>query len=281
MARHCCSRLVWIGSITLTASLGNILFLLRTTYNSIDVAPLGSAPPVALHTGVNTSQQDRTRTTRKYDLIPSIIEDTTIIRPTTLSRYLVYFSHSGFANQIVGLRNAAILAYSTNRTLVLQPLLPHTPKDTPKIFKNYKSQAAGPRCKPYKHDAKFIEIVKRGAADAAGDGQLFPSFSELVDFDEIEKRSGIHFVDLPDFMNEKNHSTKFWHEGNRRKVEYDGECTLNYTRTYPDMVKVFEDNFSTDPTIAVIGSAFIINNKPENLGFSDEQLFFGFPPSKK
>jgi hypothetical protein len=102
-----------------------------------------------------------------------------------------------------------------------------------------------------------------------------------VDFNEIEKQSGIHFVDLPDFMNEKNHSTQFWHEGNRRKVDYDGQYTLNYTRTYPDMVKVFEDNFATDPTIAVIGSAFIIGNKPENLGFSDEQLFLGFPPSKK
>uniref|UniRef100_A0A7S2UE97 Peptide-O-fucosyltransferase 1 n=1 Tax=Attheya septentrionalis TaxID=420275 RepID=A0A7S2UE97_9STRA len=282
MALHRCSRSVWLGSIVLTASLGNILFSFRTTYNSnsIDVGPPppGSAQTVALNTGVNTSQRDRTMATQKYDLIPSI-EDTTT-RQTTHSRYLVYFSHSGFSNQLLGLQRAAILAYSTNRTLVLPPLLPHK-GDKPKIFKSYKARAAGPGCIPYKHHAKFIGNAKRDA-DAAGDGQLFPSFSELMDFDEIEKRSGIHFVDLPDFMNEKNHSTKFWHEGNRRKIDFDGRCTLNYTRTYPDMVKVFEDNFSTDPTIAVIGSAFIIRNrKPENLGFSDKQLFLGFPPSKK
>lgn len=39
--------------------------------------------------------------------------------------FLVFSSHSGFSNQLLGLSRAAILAYVSNRTLVIPPILGH------------------------------------------------------------------------------------------------------------------------------------------------------------
>ena len=40
-------------------------------------------------------------------------------------QYLYYFTHSGWSNQLTALYHAAQLAYSTNRTLIVPPILSH------------------------------------------------------------------------------------------------------------------------------------------------------------
>jgi len=41
------------------------------------------------------------------------------------NRYLLFYSHSGFSNQLIGMERVAYLALATNRTLVLPPVVPH------------------------------------------------------------------------------------------------------------------------------------------------------------
>ncbi|CAG8851442.1 18984_t:CDS:1, partial [Racocetra persica] len=38
-------------------------------------------------------------------------------------KFLTFLPHSGFSNQFISLRNAIMLAYITNRTLIMPPII--------------------------------------------------------------------------------------------------------------------------------------------------------------
>ena len=88
-------------------------------------------------------------------------------------RYLLYYSHSGFSNQLIGLDRALWLAEWSNRTLVLPPVLPHCPVAGVK-FPDYACRPGLPW--------NSQKAIKRAQLDAwkAYQSLQFPSWTQLI-----------------------------------------------------------------------------------------------------
>mmetsp|Transcript_27806 Transcript_27806/g.76544 ORF Transcript_27806/g.76544 Transcript_27806/m.76544 type:complete len:770 (+) Transcript_27806:186-2495(+) len=142
-------------------------------------------------------------------------------------RYLVYVTHSGYTNQLVGLKRAAQLAYHSNRTLVIPPIYPHITNlnhggkhdgksilDPDELF--VKPKGLGPierYCQPAMKLAKMHEVqeqarllaqVAKQNKEQKGTTSSLPSFytshTELMDFDSITQATGVEFIDFPTFV---------------------------------------------------------------------------------
>lgn len=106
-------------------------------------------------------------------------------------KFLVYWPHGGFSNQLISLQRAAHIAYASNRTLVLPPVLPH---HTFKGKLKYPSfGATSPKqCEKEKKLHQFIRAAK--TVDE------FPSYEALFNFDSIsELTSGLKVLDMKKF----------------------------------------------------------------------------------
>ena len=77
-------------------------------------------------------------------------------------RYLLFSSHSGIsANLLIGLERAADLAFASNCTLVLPPVLPHITAVADDLkYCKFTSKAAGSGCGPYAGYHKFVSHVR-------------------------------------------------------------------------------------------------------------------------
>eukprot|EP00804_Cyclotella_cryptica_P025519 CCRYP_012015-RA/>CCRYP_012015-RA protein AED:0.11 eAED:0.11 QI:0/-1/0/1/-1/1/1/0/394 len=164
-------------------------------------------------------------------------------------KYLYYYSHSGFSNQLFGLANAAQLAYYTNRTLILPPILEHNVR------------IAGPGCAPYEKSVEFIETAKRDAKNCRDNPNEHEAFEEIVDIEKISNATGVEFIDLKDFMTAEPKLLSEYFLGNSARllplIDFRGTCTLNYTRSFPELVEYFQSIFAND-TVAIIPSAFFM-----------------------
>ncbi|KAL7516832.1 hypothetical protein ACHAWX_001808 [Stephanocyclus meneghinianus] len=165
------------------------------------------------------------------------------------TKYLYYYSHSGFSNQLFGLANAAELAYYTNRTLILPPILQHNVR------------IAGPGCAPYKKSIEFIETAKLDAKNCQGDPSNYVAFSEFFDTVKISHATGVQLVDLKEFITTEPILLSQYFLGNRTRplelIDFQGTCTLNYTRSFSELVEYFQSIFASH-TVAIIPSAFFM-----------------------
>mmetsp|Transcript_56022 Transcript_56022/g.65448 ORF Transcript_56022/g.65448 Transcript_56022/m.65448 type:complete len:457 (+) Transcript_56022:328-1698(+) len=188
-------------------------------------------------------------------------------------KYLFYYSHSGFSNQLIGLARAAQLAHSTNRTLILPPILPH--KD------DGDGRSAGTACNPYIKSGKFIRIAKLDATKCLGapKNTKYVKFSEIIDLSKLSQTTNVTFVDLCEFVEKEPVLTlQYFHpESPVQKVDLDGYCTIHHRRPYSKMVNHFQSIFSNS-TVAIIPSAFVIrSSNSQSEAFS--RNFLVYPPS--
>lgn len=212
---------------------------------------------------------------RRIEAIPDVHKE---------ERFLFYYTHSGFSNQLFGLQKASQLAYATNRTLVLPPVLPHK-GDKVKDFRQWRSRAAGSKCAPVQGYSGFVGQAKKDATKAVQSPNNFPSFTEIIDFSTVTQHTGLEFIDLPQFMLTKSSSsTSSWSTGKRKRLDLDGKCSASGRREYGDMVELFNSNFGKS-RIAVIGSAYVIGNNftsyHEEKSQEFAKLFLAFPPTPK
>ena len=111
-------------------------------------------------------------------------------------QYLYFTSHSGFSNQLIGLYRAAQLAYSTNRTLILPPLLSH---HTANEAGNARGLGAkrGVRCGP-----DHLDWVKLDAQECnkTAHETSHVKFSELINMAKLPRTLNVPFVDLCEFV---------------------------------------------------------------------------------
>ena len=207
------------------------------------------------------------------------------------TRYLIYYTHSGFSNQIHGLHRAAQLAFATGRVLVLPPVLPHVGRGTK--FKKWGAKIAGSGCKVISNNLRFVDRAIQSAQAASRNP--FPSFREIVDFSSIQEITGLNVVDMPDFMTKAISSganissdSSFWcRPKNGQRLDFEGKCSLNRTRSYEEVVDLFQKEYEveSDCTNAVIGSAYIIRTKFESFNHEAsarfDEFFKSFAPSPK
>jgi hypothetical protein len=147
------------------------------------------------------------------------------------------------------------LAHSTQRTLILPPLLPHIGSKTHTKF-------GGRPGKNFK-DANNIAI-QDGKSVMNINRTEFPSWSEILDYELLTESTGVHVVDVWDFV----------------RTEFGGTL-LNFTTAIDDMPTItswmeFIDDFNThfeNQTVALIGSAFNLIDEDNAFKVYDEQTF--------
>lgn len=196
-------------------------------------------------------------------------------------KYLYYYSHSGISNQLLGLARAAQLCFSTNRILILPPVLPHY-GEFPEEFLSFHGRTAGGGCNPYEQSATFIVAARYDAVLCKRNQYNYPKFSEIINISELSRLMNVTMIELGDFIKYKPRlaSKHFIRRRTRDQlIDLDGSCTVNYRRSYSEMIDFFEANFSND-TVAIIPSAFVVRNT------NSESTKFGssvaaFPPSPK
>jgi hypothetical protein len=147
------------------------------------------------------------------------------------------------------------IAYATKRTLVIPALLPHIGSATHTKFRG----RAGTNFK----DANNIAI-EDGKAVMNINSTEFPSWSEILDYEFITDFTGVHVMDVWDFM----------------RTEFGG-ALLNYTTDIDEMPPItswmeFVDEFNThfdNKTMALIGSAFALMDIDQAFKLFDEDAF--------
>jgi hypothetical protein len=181
-------------------------------------------------------------------------------------RYLLFYNHSVFSNQLVSLEKAAHFALATNRILVLPPVLPHTSvKESGLAFPAFKGRAAGSKCSPMSSYQNFLNVVEDDVKKASNMKLPFPSFMDLFDFE------GSNVIDMKDFVKDnRNINSKNWCKGPKHEIEKKMVASCGDKASFADLVPYFMETCSLDRRIAVIGSAFVL---PKRL--SDPGAYFG------
>lgn len=117
-------------------------------------------------------------------------------------QFLLYYTHSGFSNQIFAFQRAAQLAWTVNRTLVLPPLLPHREEDRSIPFDAFPGRKRPPgKCGhlPRQYH-KMVQGIQKDA-HAVLDGKAFPSFSEFMNLQKLQQQvPGLKVMDFPHFL---------------------------------------------------------------------------------
>ena len=147
------------------------------------------------------------------------------------------------------------IAHAMKRTLIIPPLLPHIGSKTHtkfggrpgKYFKDANSHAV--------QDAKTVMDINFTE---------FPSWSEVIDYNRITEQTGVHVMDVWEFM----------------RTEFGG-ALLNYTKEMNDMPLIknwtmFIDEISVlfeNETVALIGSAFALKDVDDSIKLFDVDTF--------
>jgi len=178
---------------------------------------------------------------------------TTTPRQTT--KYLLFWPHAGFSNQIIALQRAAQVAYATNRTLVLPPVLPHhTFKVDTLQYPKYEAESAG-QCEKEKWIHHYMELARKL--------DDFPSFEALFNFDSISiKTHGLNVIDMQEFARLKHVNATDFSKWCTNVYKEDSGC--KYASSGPiyfGIVNAIKEK-CRDKSIAAIGSAYLIRPPP-------------------
>ena len=178
------------------------------------------------------------------------------------STYLLYYTHSGFTNQILTLERAAYLALATNRTLVLPPIIPHkTINHANLTYAEFRYRTFGGGCKRscssiQTYDKQISNV--RDDVRKAGDVDInFPSFTALFDFRELMHSTGARVIDMTEFAkisgNETSLSTNLWCTGTNETGDM-----LSKTRggAFVYVVKHIQQACSPARRVVAVGSVF-------------------------
>ena len=219
---------------------------------------------------------------QKLDFLQGIETQT---QSSASEQYLYYFTYAGWSNQLTGLYHAAQLAHSTNRTLIVPPILSHHTTDD---MGNARGSDTALRCGP-----GHLDYIKFDAEEClkSPDESSHVKFSEIIDMTKLSQALDVSFTDLCDFIKEEPALAKkyFFHieqmKPEQSTIDLSGKCALGcdmgacsgHLRSYTDMVNHFQTIFARDG-VAVIPSAFILHNA--NSHSKHFQLnVFSYPPT--
>jgi len=190
----------------------------------------------------------------------------TLIDEDAGKRYLLFYNHSGFSNQLISLEQAAHFALATNRILVLPPVLPHrSVKESGLAFPAFKGRAAGNKCSPMRSYQNFLNEVENDVKKASNMKIPFPSFMDLFDFE------GSNVIDMKDFVKDnRNTNSTNWCKGPKHEIEKKMVASCGDKASFADLIPYFMETCSLDRRIAVIGSAYVLPTR-----LSDPEEYFG------
>jgi hypothetical protein len=212
-------------------------------------------------------------------------------------KFLLYYTHSGFSNQLLSIERAAKFAFATKRILVLPPILPHhTSSSTNTVddddddddkFSSFTPRAAGSKCHVSLHYEEFVnKYIPQDIEKAKNLKIAFPSFKEIFDFDDFTTKTGIQFMDMREFVIQyPNYSTNrnfkndtLWCKGplEEMKIKFVRNCGMD--STFDELVPFFNQHCGgdhddrNDAVVAVLGSAFVMPQPLPNSTYFDHHI---------
>ena len=182
--------------------------------------------------------------------------------------YIFYTAFNGFTNQLFDIERVMRIAYSTNRTIILPPLLPHKGENPYGAFigRDYGKQAFTLEQLNWEVHRSLVDVAN---VRMLSNRTHFPSWSEVLNFDFLTRRTGVRVIDLYDFV--KNNKICL-HEFMRQPlspvpiIKLTEEST-NWKEFIASFVKIYEEN-----RIAVIGSVTALDLP--NTTFTSHKLMF-------
>lgn len=200
-------------------------------------------------------------------------------------KFLIYFSHGGITNQLLGLKSASELAFGVGRTLVLPPVLPHFDPNVNSSVGFLGRNGFPAECKDMKDGT--LDYVKKDALLAAKlNPSVFPSYNEIINITQLSNVTGVKYIDLPDFMDRMKHSIDGFVPDKSEDSIF--QCPTPH-HPYEWYIDKFQKSYG-NATVAVIGSAFFLfiefpklnsTEKPYARPFFDEGDFRSILPSDR
>ena len=184
--------------------------------------------------------------------------------------FIFYSAFNGFSNQLQAINVAMRIAYSTNRTLIIPPLLPHfTAKQSGyfhgrDIFKLSFDPADFPR--QVEFSTRDVAHVRSLSSRAE-----FPSWQEVLDFNEVSKRTGVRLIDLYDFVKSKSNACMYEFLRQPIPVVSIQEMT-GKSKTWGEFIKRFKKQFYHH-NIALLGDVFSLDHYDSELFESHNRMF--------
>jgi len=125
--------------------------------------------------------------------------------PNAEEKFLLYPSYAGYSNQLNALWKAVELAYTTNRTLVLPPVLPHKPDKSETVSGISASTSQDRRLihrTPQDHLETVVEQLSESYRQSNSESDIYTSFMEIIDFSKLNERlnGSVRVIDSPDFV---------------------------------------------------------------------------------
>ena len=195
-------------------------------------------------------------------------------------KFIFYTAGGSFVDQIGGLEAAMRIAYSTNRTVILPPLLqpPGAVEDTLAIESNNNPLFRGRdiMSEASSDTTYFIESVRESVSDFSAARSLsnrheFPSWSEILNLKELSSRTGVKLIDLYDFINTKSHACMYDFYKQPFNPESIAGLTSKSEDSWAKFVDLFEEQY-TNHFVALIGNVNMLNFG-SNSFTSHEDLF--------
>ncbi|CAG8573872.1 31908_t:CDS:1, partial [Racocetra persica] len=177
-------------------------------------------------------------------------------------KFLTYLPHSGFSNQLTSLKNAIILSYITNRTLIIPPILfakiPHKGK---KLYKTLNESATIKKARllcSTNHTIFCSDEYNRY------DSFSLMNWSNLFDFTFVRKHIRVinrgydfNLQTLEKFLNITTKDTYYFVEEIRYEFQYFDTDDTNIEAGYHYQKKYFISNLKSRPeTLIHLGSTF-------------------------
>jgi hypothetical protein len=191
--------------------------------------------------------------------------------------YLFYTSCNGFANQLKGLEVAIRIAYSTNRTLIMPPLLPHKTAKSNSAFygRDLFTISLDPIVFEKSFKISLSDVAKVRSLESRSE---FPSWSEVLNLNDMSTKTGVKVIDLYEFV--KSETNACIHEFLRQPSPPVSMLELTTkSKKWRDFIKLFQKQFADYP-IALIGNAFILDHHSPDLFISHHKLFKAYDSNR-
>ena len=164
------------------------------------------------------------------------------------------------------------LAHSTNRTVIVPPLLPHLGEKSKYAFDGRGVKSFQEAVGAAVEDIKTVMSMKGR--------EEYPSWTEVFDYDA--EATGVNLIDLYDFVKDKSYNI---HNMLNKTTIMDGVDPIKNDGDWNAFVRHFNQHFGNQ-TLAVIGSAFKIQMDAAFASYDEDaakriQAIHAFTPSIK
>jgi hypothetical protein len=167
------------------------------------------------------------------------------------------------------------IGYATHRTVIVPPLLPHIGSRTPYKF--------GGRAGKNFHVANKIAVDDAVTVMSLHNRTEFPSWSEIIDYSVLTKKTGVHLIDLFEFMRMESESAA---AGALFNHTVDIDSLPAEVNDWLEFLDYFNLHFG-NKTVALIGSAFVLQYEEAFSRYDQDAVekirraTLGFTPSNK